>query len=131
MTTKPKAFSEVRREMGQKLADPSDTMACSYCGAATARDILTSLGARCSVCFGAYCRQGYSGTAPPRQARQCPEVRADQARIAAHMAGREAPRNAFAALSEQLHARKAERDAVRGLASDDDVNALLQMERAP
>jgi hypothetical protein len=128
-TRKPKAFADVRKETAERMAEPEDYLPCRFCGTATPRATLSNLGARCQPCFDQYLLQGYSGAERPRQARQCPEVRADQARIAAYRGDRAAPPNAFATLSEAIEAKRAQRSIPLGLA-DDDVNALLQAERS-
>lgn len=119
-----KAFGEVRREMAEQTAD---TLACRYCGAATTRETFSALGARCRPCFEVYQRQGYSGLHQPPEIRQAPWVKAEAQRARQGRATRGPDGNAFAALSQQLQARKADRESVRGL-DDDEVNALLDME---
>lgn len=118
--------ADVRRKTAERMSDRPADIACGYCGAATTRETLSALGARCRPCFEQYQRQGYSGAQPARQARQCPEVRADQAKIAAYMADRTAPPSVFADLSAALHKRLEDR-RITGL-DDDSVNALLQAE---
>lgn len=139
MTTKPtkqKSFRELSKETAERMGETApDVLACRYCGTATSRDVLSSLGARCSACFAQFQRMGYSGQVAPRQAKQCPEVRADAARIRAwreeqRAAGGTVP-NSFGMLADRLKVRQAQleagREALQGL-DDDQVNALLQVE---
>lgn len=125
MSDQPKPFRQVRSDLANVMAD--DALPCAYCGTATSRKTLSALGARCHPCYEQFLRLGYSGQEPPKQFAQSPEVRADQARIAAYREGRPALPNAFAALSERLKARQAEREVAKGL-DDDAVNAMLQAE---
>lgn len=46
-------YSKVRKELAEQNAT-EDTPPCRYCGAPTARDVLTRFGARCGPCYRTY-----------------------------------------------------------------------------
>lgn len=59
-----KAYSEVRQELAKQSAGANE-LPCRYCGAPTAWETLSNLGARCRSCYDAYCRSPQ----PRRQAQ--------------------------------------------------------------
>lgn len=46
-------YSKVRKELAEQHVN-EDTPPCRYCGTPTARDTLTTFGARCGPCYRAY-----------------------------------------------------------------------------
>lgn len=120
-----KSYAEVRQKTAEALApaDPAeDMLPCRYCGAQAKRKALSMLGARCHPCFEAYQAQGFSGAyrSPTRQAAwvKAAAEAADRARTGRVIV------NPFA----ELAARLSVRNAVPGDMTDDDVNAMLQVE---
>lgn len=55
MTTKPSAYSKVRKELADQVDE--SRLPCRYCGAPTLRETLTQYGARCFPCYEGYCRE--------------------------------------------------------------------------
>mgnify|MGYP001384166196 CR=1 FL=1 len=57
------SLSKVRAETAKRMgpSKPEDELlSCRYCGADTARAILSELGSRCRVCYDAYCRDAFA-----------------------------------------------------------------------
>lgn len=122
-----KAYREVRKEIAeQRGAEVGDDMLqCRYCNAPTPRSALSRYGARCQTCYEQFLRLGHSGEAAPPEIRQAGWVRGAVEANREYRASRgPGEPNAFAALAQQMHARMAERDRLKGL-SDDEVNGLL------
>lgn len=120
-----KAYAEVRKQLASQHDAADDLLSCRYCNEPTPWSVLSRCGARCEVCFGQFLRVGYSGATPPPAIKQAYWVKGEAERVRRHIAARGAPPNAFSALSQRMQARKARREAIRGL-SDDDVNAMIE-----